>query len=142
MERGEAIPVLIEKWSLRLKVGNWHVRFLDEDPIEDSRACNDMWHPKRVAVVRVHKAAPEAIWEECVLHEMLHVAFGEWVSDVTDLLERHLPPSMVPATKARLKEHEEVAIDKVSHALLGSDVQSWDLGIDKDVFWRAFPVRS
>lgn len=140
MERSIEIPALIEKWSQRLKVGDWHVRFLDETPGEDSRADSNMWHPKRVAVVRVHKDAPEGVWEECVVHEMLHIALGAWISDVTDLLERHLPPSMIPSTSARLKEHEEIVIDKITHALLGRDVQSWDVGVDKDVFWRAFPV--
>jgi len=139
MERAVAIPELIEKWSLRLKLGNWSVRFLDEDPEPDTRACNNLWFPKRVGVIRIHKEAPEAVWEECVLHEMLHLAFAEWVSDVKDLLERSLSPTSVPATEARLKEYEEVAIDKLSHALLGRDVQSWDVG-QKDVFWRAFPV--
>src|SRR3990167_137662 len=96
MERAVAIPELIEKWSLRLKLGNLSVRFLDEDPEPDTRACNNLWFPKRVGVIRIHKEAPEAVWEECVLHEMLHVALAEWVSDVKDFAGEESFPDVSP----------------------------------------------
>lgn len=140
MERNVEIPALIEKWAERLMVRDWHVRFLDEEPIPDSRACTSFWGSKRVAVIRVRKSAPEAVWEECVVHEMIHIALNDYVSDVKNILEPAIPQCGAAVTLARLDEREEIIIEKLTYALLGKPVQCWDDGEEDTTFVRAFPV--
>ncbi len=137
-EMRAGVEALITEWQARLGLGEWSIRLSDDPPDENCRANSDTWIVKLGVAIRVAEDAPEEVWPELVIHELLHVVLSPIVDGVVEtVFAEYLSPVTRRTTGADLDREVEQVIARLTKTLTGKMVQCWK---QDDVLSRTFKV--
>lgn len=111
--REQRVRDLIAHWQPRLGLQAWDIRYQDiKIPAKAHNAYVARRDQERCAQVYVNPKLPDSVLEECVLHELLHIA----LSPAFDLAMRAAANQVLID---ELDQRHENAIDLLVFALIG-----------------------